>query len=211
MKRGLFIVLEGIDGSGTTTQTNLLYYYIKNLPNHQNIIQTHEPWENKEIQRMLKKDKNPYSNAEKITELYINNRENHQRELIKPSLGIGGIVLCDRYHLSTFAYQGVQGISVNEIKRMHNTKEIINPDLTLFLDINLKTAKKRISKREKQLEKFERKKRFTKKLIKKYNNLVDIAQENENFLGRIIRINGNQSVMKVAKDIQKEFNSLYDS
>lgn len=209
MKRGLFIVLEGIDGSGTTTQTKFLESYIKNLPNHYNILATHEPWKSKEIKEMLEKDKDAYSNGEKMTQLYIKDRKKHLQDLIEPFLDMGGIILCDKYHLSTFAYQGIQGISIGKIKRIHNAEKISNPNLTLFLDVDLNTAQKRILERKKPLEKFEKNKEFTQKLIDNYKNLVKIAKENKNFIGEIKTIDGNNPIREVAKNIQEEFNSIY--
>ncbi len=210
MKRGLFIVLEGIDGSGTTTQTNRLDSYIKNLPNHYNLLATHEPWKTKEIKEMLEKDKDAYSNGEKMIHLYIKDRKKHLQDLIEPFLDIGGIVLCDTYHISTFARQRIEGISIGKIKRIHNAEKIPNPDLTFFLDVNLDTAQKRILERKKPSEKFEKDKEFIQKLIENYRNLVQMGKENPAFLGPIVTINGNSTIQEVAKDIQEGFNSIYN-
>lgn len=210
MERGLFIVLEGVDGSGTTTQTSLLHNHFKNLSKYNDVLTTHEPWRDKEIKKVLKEDKDAYSNGIKMAELYITDRENHQKKLINPVLEAGGIVLCDRYHLSTFAYQGVQGVSIGEIKRIHNKKKILNPDLTLFLDIDLKTARKRIKKRGEPLEKFEKNKEFTQRLIEGYQHMVKIAQTNQTILGPIITIDGKNPIEEVAEDIKIESCYVYD-
>ena len=206
-KKGLFIVLEGIDGSGTTTQIDFLHRHIKGLSKYLDVLTTHEPWKSDEIKMMLKNDKDAYSDGEKMTELYVKDREYHVRNLIIPNMQKEVIVLCDRYSLSTFSYQGVQGVDTEVIKEMHFQTGIIKPDLTFFLDVDYETARKRIEQRGEVLEKFEKNKAFTQDLIKRYR---DLTQE-ENLFGRIARINGNNSREKVTEDIAKEFDLFYNS
>jgi len=192
MKKGLFFVIEGIKESGTAKQTRLLYSYLKNLPNHYNLFMTHEPMRNKKIKTKKGRE-----------ELSIYNKR-HQRKIIK-NLDIGGITLCKRYKLSNYVkqkYNKIEEIPDKEIKR-------INPDLTLFLDVDLNTIKKNIPQKKRLLKKFEKNKMFIQDKINRYKNLVQIAEENVNFIGKIKTINGNQPFMKVAKDIQEEFNSAY--
>lgn len=200
-KKGLFIVLEGIDGSGTTTQIDFLHRYIKGLSKYNDVLTTHEPWKSDEIKRILKEDKDAYSDGEKLTELYIKDRERHVRSLIIPNMLTEVIILCDRYSLSTFSYQGVQGIDFETIRRIHNQTGIIKPDLTFFLDVNYETAKRRIEQRGEVLEKFEKDEEFTKKLIEGYRDLT----QKENLFGKIIKINGNNPIEKVTQNITEEF------
>ena len=190
-KGGLFIVLEGIDGSGTTTQTNFLHDYFKSLSKYNDVLTTHEPWKNKEIRAKLSKDNNAYSDGKKMMQLYVEDRKSHQEKLIKPILNIGGIVLCDRYHLSTYAYQKIQGISLKIINDAHKSNKINNPDLNIFLDVDFENARKRILKREDSLEKFERDEIFTRKLIKQYNHLYNLSKNDKSLFGKIMKINGN--------------------
>lgn len=209
MKRGLFIVFEGIDGSGTTTQTIKLHDYIKQISKYNDVLTTHEPWKSEEIKKRLSEEKDAFSGGDIMLELYTDDRKNHQKKLLTPNLNAGAIILCDRYHMSTYAYQNIQGVSFEKIKTSHLEKEIINPDLTLFLDVPLETAKQRIIKRGEPLEKFEGNEEFTKSLIKKYRNIAEIFQEDRNTLGKIVTINGDDSLEKVAEDIQSQFNVLY--
>lgn len=206
-KKGLFIVLEGIDGSGTTTQIDFLHRHIKDLSKYLDVLTTHEPWKSDEIKRMLRKDKDAYSDGKKMTELYIKDRECHVRNLIIPNIQKEVIVLCDRYSLSTFSYQGVQGVDFETIKKIHAHTGIIKPDLTFFLDVDYETARKRIEQRGEALEKFEKNEEFTRRLIERYRNLT----QEENLLGKIVIINGNNSLEEVTENIAREFDVFYNS
>jgi len=206
-KKGLFIVLEGIDGSGTTTQIDSLHQHIKGLSKYLDVLTTHEPWKSDEIKGMLRNDKDAYSDGEKMTELYIKDREYHVRSLIIPSLQKEVIVLCDRYSLSTFSYQGVQGIDFETIKKIHTQTGIIKPDLTFFLDVNYETARKRIERRAETLEKFEKNEEFTRRLIERYRSLI----QKKDIFGKVVTINGNNPIEEVTKNIAGEFNGFYDS
>lgn len=210
MKKGLFIVLEGIDGSGTTTQINFLHDYFKSLSKYNDVLTTHEPWKSKEIKEMLEKDSDAYSNGEKMAELYVLDRKNHLENLINPVLKQGGIVLTDRYHLSTYGYQGTQGISFDKVKDLHEKHKIKNPDLTIFLDVDYETTKKRIKKRGESLEKFEKNENFTKALIKEYNSLFELTSKDQYLLGPMSKINGNRPIEEVAENIKIECDGLYD-
>ncbi len=206
-KKGLFIVLEGIDGSGTTTQINFLHREIKSLSKYLDVLTTHEPWKSDEIKRMLKNSKDAYSDGKKMTELYVKDREYHVRDLIIPNIQKEVIVLCDRYSLSTFAYQGSQGVDYETIKKISAHAGIIKPDLTFLLDVDYETARRRIEQRGDALEKFERNKKFTQRLIGKYRKLM----QEEDIFGKVIIINGNNSMKKVTEDIAREFKCFYDS
>ena len=207
MTNGSFIVLEGIDGSGTTTQINGLHDYIKSRDKYADVLTTHEPWKNEEIKKKLSRDKDAYSGGKEMTRLFVDDRHNHLNNLIVPNMNQGVIVLSDRYSLSTYAYQGTQGVSFNTIKELHDEQKIIVPDLTFFLDVNYEVAKERITKRGDSLEKFETNERFTKDLINKYRALSEM----EDIFGEVIKIDGNKSARQVKKDICEKFEEFYSN
>ncbi len=209
MKNGLFVVFEGIDGAGKETQINYLQKEIKKLSIYNDVLTTHEPWRSKELRERLKEE-DAYSHGEKMAELYVQDRKQHQEKIILPNLEQGVIVLCDRYMLSTFAYQGSQGIAFDRIKQLHEDEGIIKPDLTLFLDVDLKIARTRIKKRNKTLEKFEKDPKFVKKLINNYRELAETSRVDQTFFGRVGKINANRTQGKVAEDVFLEFDFLYD-
>ena len=205
-KRGLFVVLEGIDGAGTSTQLPLLDSYIKRRSKYNDVLGTHEPRRNKEIERRLSGDKDAFSEGLEMAELYILDRAEHTRKLINPVLDVGVFVLCDRYKMSTCAYQWTQGVELNKLFEMHKGLGILTPDITFYLDVDFGTAGERIQKRGEPKEKFEQEE-FMKKLIENYRVLVqNYPQE----FGRVVVINGAKSVYEVSMDIREEFKSYYD-
>lgn len=202
-RKGLFIVLEGIDGSGTTTQLGRLHDHIRGLSKYADVLTTHEPWDNDEIKRMLAEDRDAYSDGEKMTQLYVEDRRRHLLSLVNPNVSLGVDVLSDRFAMSTFAYQGTQGVDIKAIKQMHSTLRV--PDLTYFLDVDYETARRRINLRGEALEKFEGNEKFTRRLIEAYRDLA----KNETSLGRVVTINGNNHIEQVTADIVKNFGGAF--
>jgi len=105
MRKGLLIVFEGIDGTGKSTQMSLLARALqkKGLP----VIETREPTMGQYGRRI----RELYTNRRQVSpeqelELFLADRREHVESLLLPALREGKIVLCDRYFLSTAAYQG---------------------------------------------------------------------------------------------------------
>jgi dTMP kinase len=205
---GLFVVFEGIDGSGEDTQLDILYKKIKKWDKYQDVSATHEPWRNKEIKRKLETDKDAYSDAEEMTELYIGDRTDHTYIRILPNLAHEGIVLCSRYKMSTCAFQQAQGIPLDRLLKMHGHRGIIRPDITFFLDVEREVAAKRIKSREKQ-EKFERDSEFIDRVIANYRSLYELSKTDIDLFGRVIKIDGNPDIDTVAGSIEKVFLPFY--
>jgi len=206
--RGKLIVIEGIDGAGTTTQTNLLHDYIKSLSKYNDVLTTHEPWRSNEIKRRLVEERDSYSGGREMVELYVDDRRTHLDRIILPNIEAGVFVLSDRYHLSTFAYQQTQGIGLEVIKMVHEEKRIMNPDLTIFVDVDYKVAKRRIDARGDALEKFERDVDFINKLISTYREIYRLSKEDSNLVGRVEIVEGNKSIEEVSRDISLLVHSL---
>jgi dTMP kinase len=150
---GRLIVFEGIDGTGKTTQLQLLAEVLKDrgFP----VVSTKEPTEGHFGQRIRRL----YQNRESISrrqelELFINDRREHVRELLAPAVLAGKIVLCDRYVLSTVAYQGAAGLNVDEIFALNSFAPA--PDLALLFQAAPETGIARITeKRGESLNDFE--------------------------------------------------------
>jgi dTMP kinase len=126
---GKLIVFEGIDGTGKTTQLSLLATALadRGLP----VISTREPTDGK----YGRKIRELYSNRESVSrqeelELFLADRREHVQEVLEPALQAGKIVLCDRYVLSTVAYQGAAGFNPEEILTRNGFAP--TPDLTLL-------------------------------------------------------------------------------
>lgn len=160
-KSGLFIVIDGIDGCGSTTHCKLLAEYLEHKDFQVEL--TSEPTSNA-IGRLIRQNilrwKKDIPKVDAL--LFTADRYLHNNR-IKQCLQDGLIVICDRYLESTIAYQSSQGLPTEWLLELN--KFIIQPDLTFILDIEPELALKR-----KQLdnpEKFENVK-FLKKVRQKY-------------------------------------------
>ncbi|MDP3992208.1 MAG: dTMP kinase [Nanoarchaeota archaeon] len=210
-KKGFFIVFEGIDASGKNTYLHNLEKKIEGLNKWQDIVRTHEPWRSSEIKRKLETEKDAYSNAAEIAELYLEDRARHTQRLIRPNLEAGAVVLCSRYTLSTCAYQWAQGLSLPELMKMHEHRGILIPDITFFLDIPPEVAAQRRATRTASLEKFEQNPLFIDKLVNAYKSLIHMSEVDASIFGRVMVIDANRNPDDVTNDIYGEFVKIYKS
>jgi len=141
-RQGLLIVFEGTDGTGKSTQLQLLSQYLtgKGYP----VINTREPTEGKYGQtiRSMYVNRCKYSQEEEL-ELFLADRREHVQQLLIPALARGKIILCDRYFLSTAAYQGARGFDPEKILELN--KFAPDPDLALLFQVPLDTGLNRIT------------------------------------------------------------------
>ncbi len=149
------ITFEGIDGSGKSTQINLLK--TKFDKNNINNIVVREPGGNvvsEKIRDILLDNKN---NINEYTEvlLFMSSRSQLVNETIKPALKNDQFVLCDRYIDSTIAYQGYgRGINKKNIDILNDFAiQGVLPKLTLFFDLDINTALNRMSINKDRMEK----------------------------------------------------------
>ena len=139
MKKGLFITFEGLEGCGKTTQAKMLFDFLikQKIPS----IYTKEPGGTKigdKIRKILLDQKNDGMDYKTEMLLFLASRAENVRLIILPALEEGKIVISDRFHDSTTAYQGYgRGIDLKIIKHLNNlvVGEAI-PDLTFILDID---------------------------------------------------------------------------
>lgn len=156
MKRGVFITLEGGDGSGKSTLAESLFLYLerKKIP----IIKTRAPGGTrigKEIRDVVLSRRKTKMAPRCELLLFLADRAQHVEEEILPHLLDGKVVLCDRFNDSTFAYQGgARGFPSPIIRTLCDFAcQKLQPDLTLYLDIDPSTALKRMqSRREDRIE-----------------------------------------------------------
>ena len=144
--RGLFITIEGPEGSGKSTQGRKLSKYLEKKGFRP--IVTQEPGGTKIGQKIRKILLSPTSKEmEALTELflYLAARAQHVEEMIKPALSEGKIVISDRFLDATVAYQsygrGLDRDLVNKLNRLATDK--LKPDLTILLDIEITRGMKR--------------------------------------------------------------------
>ena len=150
--RGTFISFEGIDGSGKSTQIELVKKYLHK--NKKKVLFTREPggtFEAELIRKLIlsKNKKIKFDNKTEIL-LLLAARYEHYKKLIEPAITNGKIIICDRFIDSTLAYQCAGN---NELKKFYFqiSKSLINkfePDLTILLDISPIKALERINERK---------------------------------------------------------------
>ena len=192
-----FIVFEGIDGCGKSTQIKSLVSYLFDQDKHNHIFLTRNPYKDVNIRPILRKDSDPMKQSELLADLFIADRRLHAKELLVPNLKQGFIVVCDRYMLSTVAYQGAQGLDMKKLLKLQDT--FPKPDITFIIDVPAKVAATRMKKEAGRKEhKFEANLDFLEKTRRNY-----LALARKKVLKNIIVIDGTQTREKVFKDIIK--------
>ena len=161
--KGKFIVFEGIDGSGKTTQINQLSKWLVEtdlIPENNQLVVTREPGGTqlgKHIRSLLLNNSRE-NNPDSVTELllYAADRAQHVNEIIRPSLDKGDWVISDRFCGSTTAYQGYgRKLDIKLIKVLETiSTQSVSPDITFLLDITVKESiKRRINREDDRMEK----------------------------------------------------------
>lgn len=129
---GRFLVIEGLDGAGTTTQTGLLTDALRSR--EVRVCATAEPSEGPIGQALRAHVRGEISLDGPTAALtFTADRADHLGRVIRPALAAGECVVCDRYLLSTLAYQGCEGVDREWILHMSQGFEV--PDLTVYLDV----------------------------------------------------------------------------
>ena len=157
-ERGKFIVIEGLDGSGKSTQIALLEQRLKALGRQ--VRRTAEPTDG-EFGRRIRaalSGAQPATTAE-LAALFLADRISHNTDPergIKACLDAGCDVISDRYYYSSFAYQG-PGTDMKWVMDMNRScPEITKPDLCVFLDVDYRRCKERLDAGRDALEIYER-------------------------------------------------------
>jgi dTMP kinase len=183
---GKFITLEGPEGSGKSTQAKMIIRRLAELGIE--AMYTREPGGTalgEEIRNILQHNQAgeaPCERAELL--LFEASRNQLVEKVIRPALEKGTWVICDRFMDSTTAYQGYgRGLPVDEVKSIHHfTINDISPELTLLLDLEVKTGFERIAERFLALgesaDRFEQEERsFHERVRMGYLNLADEEPE----------------------------------
>tara|TARA_B100001146_G_scaffold42267_1_gene35954 strand:+ start:201 stop:785 length:585 start_codon:yes stop_codon:yes gene_type:complete len=137
----VLINLEGIDGCGKSTQTQLLKKKLEEKG--EAVIILKEPTKEPHGQKLwdVLHGKRKATNDE-ILEFFILDRKQHVDEKIQPALDNGTVVLMDRYYYSSMAYQVAGGLDVEYIRNKHDFAP--NPDIVLIFDLPVSTALERV-------------------------------------------------------------------
>ncbi len=204
----MFIALEGIDGSGKSTQIDFIVHW---LETHgvasKNILVTREPTHDGEygihIRKVLSGEEAMSVSPLEFQELFVRDRKEHLEKVILPRLhNQDSVVVCDRYFLSTLAYGHARGDGVAHEDLIALHEKILGmswviPDITLYIDVSAETAMARLEQRNKgkTLEYFETKKEFLEKAREAYK---DCAKQFSN----VFIIDGEKSVEEVSQAIK---------
>ena len=196
--KSVFIVFDGIDGSGKSEMLKMLHNYLFSKNKKYRILTTREPTNGvygNRIRKILLEEKNSYSNSKKLMELFVKDRRQHLKTTIEPFLRNPSrdelnIVLCDRYYYSTIAFQSAQGLDLKILNAKN--KSFRKPDIAFILDVNPPIALKRIEYRKK--EKFEQ------------LNFMKIVREN--FLKLPKFLSDNIKIIDSSKDLKNVFEKI---
>ena len=204
----MFITFEGLDFCGKSTQVSLLKSYLESIS--QKTLLLREPGGteiSEKIRDILLDKKNSRMVMEAELLLFSSSRAQLVRDVILPKLSEGQIVISDRFHDSTTAYQGFgRGIDLDFIEKL-NSFVIQNalPDVTFFIDITVQEAKRR-----KELNQF-----FDLDRIEVSNDDF-YTKVREGYLyvskkeKRFFRIDGTNSIEEIHKEIKSKVNVLLE-
>ncbi len=182
-KNGVFIVIEGLDGSGKTTQANLL---AAELAKTRKVWLTAEPSHGKIgsfiRECCLYEDTRLPTEAEAL--LFAADRIEHLQTEIKPALEASKVVICDRYTYSSLAYQGSAGLSLEWIKTIN--ARALQPDFAIFIDVPPEKVIERLQRKKSVMETLDTQKKVREVYVKYVEK------------GELVSINGDKSKEAVA-------------
>lgn len=191
--RGLLIVLEGIDGAGTTTQTRRLAQALtaRNLPVHA----TREPSDGpvgKLLREILTGAHAPMDQTT-LSLLFAADRADHLQREVEPALARGQIVISDRWYHSSLAYQGTgeERLWIAELNRRAR-----HPDLTIFLSVRPEEAARRRVGDNRTEEIFDHLS-TQRRVAEGYRAVIEMLRETEH----IEVLDGERSQAEVSADI----------
>ncbi len=150
--KGLFIVIEGIDGTGKSSQARLLGEALRQL-GHTALIER-QPSDGPHGTRLRQSMETGRLEKEEELALFLEDRRQHLKDIILPALERGEIVILDRYYFSNMAYQGARGFDIHEIRAKNETFAPA-PDILFILDLTVDQALVRIETRGETSNEFE--------------------------------------------------------
>jgi len=202
---GKFIVFEGLDGSGKSSQVKLLAEYLKDRG--EKVYVTAEPSDTETgrylrriLSGSLKKDMHLQA------ALFLADRIEHITDPergIKQYLGHGYTVICDRYYYSSLAYQGMSGeCSLDWVLRLNlECEKLIKPDVCIFLDVNPDTCRARIENSRESVELYEKSAELMRQTRDGFLKVLSLLESE--YGHNIVRIDANNDMDTISKEIIK--------
>lgn len=208
----MFITFEGMDGSGKTTQARLFGEYLRGKFGEENVVLTREPG-GTPIGEQIREVVHSMRNQEMAprTEFLLYNAARAQvvAQVIRPALEKGKIVLSDRYGDSTLVYQGYgRQLDLDMVKSVIDyATGGLNPDLTLFIDVDIAEGLARRNHGHSRGEELNRMDTQTREYYERvrigYETLLHAEPE------RWIRVDGTGTVEQVQASLREKFESLH--
>ena len=201
MDSGKLITFEGLDGCGKSTQQEKATDWLK--VQGYSVLKTRQPGGTvigQQIRSILLNPEHEELQPESELLLYLADRIQHLQDSILPAKAAGKIVLCDRFHDSTVAYQGYgRGLNLNSIESIveHCIKPY-SPDLTILLNISPETVDSRLERRQEHVEKDRldlESLSFFKRVAQGFQELSAAEPE------RFVCINGEQEIELIHQEI----------
>lgn len=188
-----YVVFEGIDGAGKSSQIQRLAHFLKEqLGDERPIINTYEPTAGTFGQEIRRRAQNgPVMSAQEELDLFVKDRREHVEQTLTPALAAKKIVLQDRSFYSTVAYQGSRpelGQSLQDLLEVNDFAP--RPDLVVLLDLPAETGLKRVRQRG-QADAFEN----VERQRKVRQNFLDLADE------RFLIVDATLSEVEIASAI----------
>ncbi len=187
----MIIVIEGIDGAGTSTQSKRLFEYLKSKGINVKLksYPDKESYLGRLIYKMLKEGFNVDVDTKFL--LYATDIQKDKKFLSE-----NRVIILDRYFTSTIAYQSVDGFPIKKALEFAEMFSIPVPDLVIYIDIPVEVGINRMIKSGKILDVHESNKEFLEKVRNRYLEL-----EKKNVFGKWVKINGDKPVDEVTQDI----------
>jgi len=194
----VFISFEGIEGSGKSTQIELIEELIRAKGYQVKKLREPGTTELGEKIRNIFLEKTTET-VDPITEAFLlyASRKHLDQNFLRQNLNDGAIVIADRYADATLAYQSYgKGLDQNFVKLIHDYSQLLSPDLTFYMDISAELSRERISDRE--MDRMESESiDFFKKVREGY---LQIAHDNP---GRVVVLDANKTIDELHESIKK--------
>lgn len=198
--QGKFIVFEGLDGSGQSTEAELLKNFL--IEKGIEAVLTKEPTIDSDAGKKIKDVLNKKEKAEpdELQSLFASDRREHVNKLIIPALRQGEWVVSDRYCFSSFAYGASDKVELDWIIRIND--DFILPDLTIILKVRPEVCIDRIEKRGSKKTLFEKQ----EKLAKVWNTYEVLPER----FGNCVIIDGEKSIEEVFAEVKRNVNNRFN-
>lgn len=200
-KKSLFIVIEGLDGSGKTSASRAVAEYLNHLhPNSvKNTFEPHDESCGGQVIRDILTKKITAFDPNFLPLAFATNRLDHCTRVIKPWLSMSeyNVVLCDRFYLSSLVYQSDENRPFEKV--MDLNQHAMQPDVIFFINVDAKTCYERMKIRNQPPELFEQNLGETRQ---KYFNAIAFLKETRK--DNIIEIDGSGTIEDVAQTILNE-------